>query len=117
MKKAEDKKLLKSGVRELLIFMERLSLVILAVALALIFTNSFFQVSAPYGTTYHYVISPLEQEKEFEEKEIFRSLLLGNAEQLVRYVAVSHVLETEGVYDGKKEIDITRYADKKKAGR
>ncbi|MBR5578248.1 MAG: HAMP domain-containing histidine kinase [Lachnospiraceae bacterium] len=110
MKKAEGKRPLKSGVRELLIFIERLFLVILSVTLALIFTNSFFQVSTPYGTTYHYGISPLEREKEFEEKEIFKSLLLGNMEQLVHYAAISHRLETAGEYDGKKEIDITQYA-------
>ena len=68
--------------KEWLLFMERLLAVLLAVCVTFIFMNSFFHISTSYGTTYHYMVSPLEQEQSFEDKEIFQALLSGNMEQI-----------------------------------
>lgn len=98
--------------REFFLFLERILSVFLAVCICFIFINSFFNVSTSYGTTYHYAASPLEQEQAFEEKEIFHSLLLGNMEQITRYVVIRHQLETDGVYDENKKVDISEYANR-----
>ena len=98
--------------RELLLFTERILVVIFAVCITLIFTNSFFNISTSYGTTYYYVASPLEQERAFEDKEIFRELLKGNMEQITRYVVIRDQLESKGSYDANKVIDVTEYANR-----
>ena len=98
--------------REIFLFFERVFSVILAVSITLIFVNSFFNISTSYGTIYHYAASPLEQEQAFEEKEIFHSLLLGNMEQITRYVVICHQMETNGIYDENKKVEITQYANR-----
>ena len=95
-----------------MLFIERLLSVVLAVSITFIFMNSFFHISTSYGTTYHYMVSPLEQEQSFEDKEIFQALLSGNMEQITRYVVIRHQLETNGQYDEMKKIDITKYANR-----
>ena len=97
---------------ELLLFMERLLAVVLAVSIIFIFMNSFFHISTSYGTTYHYMVSPLDQEQSFEEKEIFQALLAGNMEQITRYVVIRHQMETNGSYDENKIVDITKFANR-----
>lgn len=113
--KSMKKKVLSNTKRELLLFTERIMAVVLAVSLAFIFINSFFSFSTSYGTTYHYAVSPLDQEKAFEEKEIFQALLTGNMDQITRYVVICNQLETDGSYDENKKIDITKYANRNKS--
>ncbi len=110
MKRA--KKVISNKKKEWLLFIERLLSVVLAVSITFIFMNSFFHISTSYGTTYHYMVSPLEQEQSFEDKEIFQALLSGNMEQITRYVVIRHQLETNGQYDEMKKIDITQYANR-----
>ena len=110
MKRA--KKVISNKKKEWLLFIERLLSVVLAVSITFIFMNSFFHISTSYGTTYHYMVSPLEQEQSFEDKEIFQALLSGNMEQITRYVVIRHQLETNGQYDEMKKIDITKYANR-----
>ena len=106
------KKAISNKKRELLLFVERLLSVILAVSITFIFMNSFFHISTSYGTTYHYMVSPLDQDQSFEEREIFQALLSGNMEQITRYVVIRHQMETEGIYDENKKVDITQYANR-----
>lgn len=108
------KKVISSKKRELFLFFERILAVILAVSVTFIFINSFFNISTSYGTTYHYAVSPLEQEQDFEDKEIFHSLLLGNMEQITRYVVICHQLESNGKYDENKKVEISQYANRNK---
>ena len=108
------KKVLSNKKRELFLFFERILTVVLAVSITFIFINSFFNISTSYGTTYHYAVSPLEHEQAFEEKEIFQSLIVGNLEQITRYVVICHQLETNGSYDENKKVEITHYANRDK---
>ena len=68
-----NKKVISNKKKEWLLFVERLLSVVLAVSITFIFINSFFHISTSYGTTYHYMVSPLEQEQSFEDKEIFQA--------------------------------------------
>ena len=108
------KKVLSSTKRELLLFLERILAVVLAFCMTFIFINSFFNFSTSYGTTYHYAVSPMDQEKAFEDKEIFQALLTGNIEQITRYVVIRHQLENNGKYDENKKVDISKYANRSK---
>ena len=106
------KKVLGGKKRELLLFAERILAVMLAVCVTFIFMNSFFHISTSYGTTYHYMVSPLDREQDFEDKEIFQALLNGNMEQITRYVVIRHQLETNGEYDENKKVEITQFANR-----
>ncbi len=108
------KKVLTNKKREVLLFLERILAVFFAVCVTLIFVNSFFNISTSYGTTYHYMVSFLDQKQDFEDREIFHSLLNGNMEQITRYVVIRHQMETNGVYDANKKVGITQYANRSK---
>ncbi len=107
-----NKKLLSNKKREILLFSERVLAVFFAVCITLIFVNSFFNISTSYGTTYHYMVSFLDQEQDFEDREIFHALLNGNMEQITRYVVIRHQMETNGVYDANKKVEVTQYANR-----
>ena len=61
------------------------------------------------------MVSPLDREQDFEDKEIFHALLNGNMEQITRYVVIRHQLETNGAYDENKKVEITRFANRNNA--
>lgn len=105
-------KVLGNKKRECLLFLERILVVVMAVSISLVFMNSFLTISTSYGTDYHYTVSLLERDKEFEEKSIFPALVKGNMEQITRYVVIRHQLETNGKYDIHKTIDISGFASR-----
>lgn len=111
MRREKEKKALNGKIRELIYFLERLLFVVFAVSVVLVFMNSFFKIQTSYDTTYHYTVEPFGKEKDYEEREIFHTLLLGKMEQITRFVAIRHIMETQGEYDGKKVIDVADKAE------
>lgn len=86
--------------------------VLLAVSMSIVFMNSFLSINTSYGTSYRYILSPLEQDRGFEDKEIFQTLVKGNIEQITRYVVIRSQMETGGKYDAKKKVDISLFANR-----
>ena len=106
------KKVLGGKKREVLLFAERILVVLLAVSLTFILMNSFLTIHTAYGIAYRYSIPFWEKDKAFEEQEIFQTLLKGNMEQITRYVVICNQLETDGQYDNRKKVDISLYANR-----
>lgn len=52
------------------------------------------------------------RQKDFEDSKIFNELMKEQALTIVRYGAIRGQLETDGVYDANKVIDITAYANR-----
>ena len=52
------------------------------------------------------------RQKDFEDSKIFNELMKEQAITIVRYGAIRGQLETDGVYDANKVIDITAYANR-----
>ena len=52
------------------------------------------------------------QQKNFEDSKIFNQLMKEQALAIVRYGAIRGQLETDGVYDANKVIDVTAYANR-----
>ena len=48
----------------------------------------------------------------FEDSTIFDSLLQRDINEITRYCVIRNQLETNGIYDGKKKIDIVKYANR-----
>ena len=107
-----SKKILGNKKREVLLFIERILVVTLAVSLSVVFMNSFLTIFTSYGVGYRYTVSPVGQDKEFEDKEIFHALVKGNMEQITRYVVIRDQLETGGKYDTAKKVDISLFANR-----
>lgn len=108
----KGKRILSRKKREAVLFLERMLLIVITICMVLLFINSYFYIEMPYGTVYHYEISPFEKDKSFEKNEIFTSLLLGNIEQITRYVVIRNQLEDAGEYKEDKIINITEFANR-----
>ena len=52
------------------------------------------------------------RQKDFEDSKIFNQLMREQALAIVRYGAIRGQLETDGVYDANKVIDVTAYANR-----
>ena len=48
----------------------------------------------------------------FEDSEVFDDILRKDAQDITRMSVIKSQLETDGVYDGKKQIDITAYVNR-----
>lgn len=57
-----------------------------------------------------YKIFPVDMGVEFEESEIYHDLFRNAVSDIIRLAAIKRQLETDGVFDPSKEIDVTAYA-------
>lgn len=99
------------GKREVYLFIHRIMIVIVVICFVSIFCNSFISIHTISGT-YHYVISIFDKKDIFEDSEAFYDILSDNMEDVTRMVVIQSQLETEGSYDGEKEISISAYANR-----
>ena len=86
---------------------------IFAAAAAVIFValscNSTVTVESN-GRVYSQTIGPLEKKDSFENSSLFNDILQEEIRGVTRMAVIKSQLETDGEYDGKKEIDIAAYA-------
>lgn len=78
-------------------------------AVAGLLLNSYIAVDSIDGTKV-YKIFPMDAGMEFEESEIYHDLFRNAVSDITQLVALKRQLETEGVFDPEKRIDVTKYA-------
>ncbi len=81
------------------------------VMIAGLLLNSYVEVESIDGKKV-YKIFPLNTDVEFEESEIFRDLYRNAVSDITQLVAIKNQVETEGVFDPSKKINVTEYAIK-----
>lgn len=85
------------------------------VGLALILFNSYLTVQTMDGPK-TYALAPLESEPEFEDSQLFRDIFRTSVADLTRLMVIKEQLETNGVFESSKLIDVTEYAGRKGTG-
>lgn len=80
-------------------------------AVAWLLLNSYMAVDSINGTVV-YRIFPVDTEQEFEESEIYHDLFRNAVSDITQLVVIKGQLETDGVFDPQKKIDVTEYARK-----
>lgn len=80
-------------------------------SVASLMLNSYIEVKSIEGS-HIYKIFPVENGMEFEESEIYLDLFRASVSDIMQLVAIKNQMETEGVFDGEKTIDITDFARK-----
>ncbi|MCI8798769.1 MAG: HAMP domain-containing histidine kinase [Lachnospiraceae bacterium] len=80
-------------------------------AAAWLLLNSYMAVNSINGTVV-YRIFPVDTEQEFEESEIYHDLFRNAVSDITQLVVIKGQLETDGVFDPQKKIDVTEYAGK-----
>ncbi len=65
------------------------------------------------GGTYEELVAyPLYDEKGFLDSELFSDIAMKDAEKIVRFCVIRNQFETNGVYNGRKKIDINAFAER-----
>ncbi len=83
------------------------ALVLIAVAGLLL--NSYVEVESIDGPQV-YKIFPFETDQEFEESEVFHDLFRNAVSDITQLVMIKGQLETGGVFNPSRKIDVTEYA-------
>lgn len=95
--------------------LQHLTAAVIMVIIAGITFNSYVAVDSMYGTQ-TYRVDSFDSEKVFEDSEIFRNIFETAVADITRLVVMKGQLETDGIFDPAKPIDITQYANRTGTG-
>ena len=100
------------GLRKMVIWLNRISAVVIAVSMVFMLASSV--ISPSNGTkTYNYYKTPIERQKTaFEDTALFTQILEDELKDITRMCVIRNQMETDGVYNGDKVIDITAFANR-----
>lgn len=84
---------------------------VIFIAVAGLLLNSYVEVESINGTQV-YQVFPFESDQEFEESEVFHNLFRNAVSDITQLVMIKGQLETAGVFDPAKKVDVTAYAAK-----
>lgn len=96
----------------LALFQHMLALVI-SVLTAVIVMNSYIIVDNMYGERIKYNIAFMENSEAFEESDIFTEMFRNSINDITQFAVIQGQLETNGMYDGSKQVDVTAYVNRK----
>ena len=94
-------------------FLQQLAAMIVCIAVAAVMSNSYVSVYSMNGDMKYYNVDPFQAQKTFEDSELFNAILRKDVQDVIRLVVIRGQLETKGAFNGKKLIDITKYATRK----
>ena len=83
--------------------------------IASIMFHSHVAVESMDGTK-TFMVNAYGQAEAFEESDLFYHILESSVSDITRLVVMKGQLETDGVFDPSKRIDVTEYANRKKKG-
>ena len=100
------------GLRKMVLWLNRISAVVIAVSMVFMLASS---VISPSNNTktYTYYKNPIERQKiAFEDTALFTQILEEELGDITRMCVIRNQMETDGVYNGDKVIDITAFANR-----
>ena len=100
------------GLRKMVIWLNRISAVTIAVSIVFMLASSVIS-PAEENRTYTYFKTPIERHQTaFEDTALFTQILEKELEEITRMCVIRNQMETNGLYDGDKIIDITAFANR-----
>ena len=106
------RKALSTGNKIFLFVIQQIVAVIAAACITIVTVSSMIDVNDGFGRS-RFFLNPLEYgEIEFEESDVFATVLEHGIRDAVRMSVIKSQLETEGEFDGHKEIDVTAYVNR-----
>jgi len=100
------------GLRKMVLWLNRISAVVIAVSMVFMLASSVISPSND-TKTYTYYKTPTERQKTaFEDTALFTRILEDELGDITRMVVIRNQMETDGVYNGDKVIDITAFANR-----
>ncbi len=100
------------GLRNMIVWLNRISAVIIAVSFVSMLASSVI-MPVHDSVMYTYYRTPIERSKTpFEDTTLFQEILNKELQSVTRMCVIRNQLETNGVYNGKKIIDISSFANR-----
>lgn len=96
------------SIRAALQVLQHLLLMMAVIAVLVVTTGSTVVVQGLSGKE-SYSVHASDQEKTYEESKLFNTVFGRAVTDIIRYGVIRSQLETDGVFDGKKVIDVTAY--------
>lgn len=103
-----NKKTIKRRTGFILKSIQHIAIVTAAVMILMVLTGSTVLMKGVDGN-YSYTLDMSEKEKVFEESLLFNYILGRGTADVARMAAVQGQMETDGVFDGQKEIDVATF--------
>jgi len=105
-----------SGLKRIgILFVQHLVAATAMVVLAGLLLNSYIAVESIDGV-HSYKIFSMDMSQEFEESDVYHDLFSNAVSDITQLVMIKEQLETDGTFDGKKKIDVSKYAEKVGSG-
>lgn len=99
------------GIKVFVTILETFFVVLCAVCIGIVSCNAVISVANWKNTlNVNYYISPFSKTAAFEDSDVFNDMVYDNLNDVIRYCVIRGQLETDGVFDETKEIDIEQYA-------
>lgn len=100
------------GLRKMVIWLNRISAVTIAVSFVFMLASSVITISED-SHTYIYSKTPIERKQTaFEDTALFTEILTDQLADITRMCVIRNQMETNGVYNGKKIVDISSFANR-----
>lgn len=108
------KKIHKTTVKRWLLgTLQHLFALLISILMAVIFMNSYIIVDNMYGERIKYNIAFLENSEAFVESDIFTEMFRSSISDITQFAVIKGQMETDGVFDGSKPVDVTEYVNRK----
>lgn len=98
----------KKGFRTFMRILQHISLAVMALSIFVVIIGSTVRIQG-FRSGGNYMLDSSDQNKEYEESDLFGSIFGYAVADIIRYGVVSSQLETDGVFDGSKVVDVTAY--------
>ena len=106
------KEKIRRGIREIMIWINRIAAISVAVCMVFICATSVIHLDTG-KMEWTYVQTPVERERvRFEDSQIYKDVLQNQIIDITRMCVIRNQMETNGVYNGKKIIDISEFANR-----
>lgn len=106
--KEQKPKKAKNGFRTFMRFLQHVSLAVMALSIFVVVIGSTVRIQG-FRSGGSYMLDSSDQNKEYEDSDLFGTIFGYAVADIIRYGVVSSQLETDGVFDGSKIVDVTAY--------
>ncbi len=94
---------------------QNLCVFVIAICISIMYIYSSVPVSNIYGS-YQYGIDLFDSSSQYEDTDVFYYSLSDSVDEVIRYTVIREQMETNGVFDGEKKIDIEKFAKRYEYG-
>lgn len=106
--KEQKPKKVKNGFRTFMRFLQHVSLAVMVLSVFVVVIGSTVRIQG-FRSGGSYMLDSSDQNKEYEDSDLFGTIFGYAVADIIRYGVVSSQLETDGVFDGSKIVDVTAY--------